>query len=241
MMRLVAAFALAAAGATPALASEPKNLIVNGGFERPALVDWFKLAPTGTTLEGWSVIGKPGDVAVVRSGFSQRGLVFGAAEGRNWLDLTGGNQHRHRRPAGDPDDPRQALSPDLQGRQRHRSRRSLRSREPGRRPDRRRARVHGAQPRRRARRDGLEELRRRLRGQDGPHQDRLHERRRAHRQRERPRSGRGARPRRVRKRRPQRAKPAAALRSRGLSWPRRPRSATPPTSRARSSRARRRG
>ncbi len=90
MMRFAAVLALALPCATQAFAAETKNLIVNGGFERPALSDWFKLYPTKTSLEGWTIIGKPGDIAVVRGGFSQRGIVFQPAEGRNWLDLTGG-------------------------------------------------------------------------------------------------------------------------------------------------------
>lgn len=67
-----------------------QNLLVNGGFEVPALPpNSPKLYAVGDAgITGWQVIGV-GDVAVLNGSFSQAGLTFSHQEGVQSLDLTG--------------------------------------------------------------------------------------------------------------------------------------------------------
>lgn len=67
------------------------NLIVNGTFEDPLLTPGtFQLFTLGSGIgagANWTVIGAPGDVAVVSTTY--HAPVFPAQEQLNWLDLTG--------------------------------------------------------------------------------------------------------------------------------------------------------
>ena len=67
------------------------NLIVNGTFEDPLLTPGtFQLFTLGSGIgagANWTVIGAPGDVAVVSTTY--QAPVFPAQEQLNWLDLTG--------------------------------------------------------------------------------------------------------------------------------------------------------
>lgn len=88
------AFALAlACGAVTALAStgaQAVNLIKNGSFETPVVpVGGFTRFFNDQTLGAWTVVGVPGDVAIVSTTFVQNGIAFKAKAGQQWLDLTG--------------------------------------------------------------------------------------------------------------------------------------------------------
>ena len=67
------------------------NLIVNGTFEDPLLTPGtFQLFTLGSGIgagANWTVIGAPGDVAVVSTTY--QAPTFPAQEQLNWLDLTG--------------------------------------------------------------------------------------------------------------------------------------------------------
>ncbi|MBI4901847.1 MAG: DUF642 domain-containing protein [Actinobacteria bacterium] len=64
--------------------------MVNGSFELPVVpVDAFTLFTSTTPLPGWQVVGASGNVAAVSTGYHQDGLRFPAADGAQWLDLTG--------------------------------------------------------------------------------------------------------------------------------------------------------
>jgi hypothetical protein len=74
--------------ATPAAASG--NLIVNGDFSSPTEpVGNYSLAPEGTSIPGWRVVGVNGDVAVMSGAYVQDGFSFDAERSAQWLDLTG--------------------------------------------------------------------------------------------------------------------------------------------------------
>lgn len=66
------------------------NLIKNGSFEKPVVVAGsYSDFSTGSTFEGWKVVGAAGDVSVVSGEFQSLGFSFPAAGGSQWLDLTG--------------------------------------------------------------------------------------------------------------------------------------------------------
>jgi Protein of unknown function (DUF642) len=70
-------------------------LLTNGDFETPIVpVGSFTLfTPPSTSITGWTVVGNPGTVAIVRGNFTQfeNGInfIFLAQSGVQWLDLTG--------------------------------------------------------------------------------------------------------------------------------------------------------
>jgi hypothetical protein len=71
--------------ASPALS----NGIKNGSFEKPAVPDRsYSTFNTGDTFKGWTVVGAPGNVAIVSGDFSYC-VALPAAKGAQWLDLTG--------------------------------------------------------------------------------------------------------------------------------------------------------
>ena len=92
-MRALLVASAVAAGllfAQPALA----NLIIDPGFETPAVpAGSFSLFNTGTTFSSWTVVGAPGQVAIVSGSFQQNGFNFVPAGGAQWLDLTGFNSN----------------------------------------------------------------------------------------------------------------------------------------------------
>lgn len=67
------------------------NIVANGDFELPLLPDTSpQLYGVGADIGGWLVIGPPGaDVAVLNGPYTQFGLTFSHASGRQSLDLTG--------------------------------------------------------------------------------------------------------------------------------------------------------
>ena len=91
---LVAVVLTSVAAAAPlALSAAPPNLILNGGFERPVVASGsYKVFSTGQHFLGWKVVGKPGNVAPISGAFTENGFTFGAAAGKQWLDLTGLNR-----------------------------------------------------------------------------------------------------------------------------------------------------
>lgn len=93
MSRRFAMFARAAAltaFAATALSAQAANLIKDGGFETPLVpVGGFTRFETGAVFGPWTVVGVPGDVAIVSTTFAQNGIAFKAKAGQQWLDLTG--------------------------------------------------------------------------------------------------------------------------------------------------------
>ncbi|MDQ2744370.1 MAG: hypothetical protein M3Z66_19040, partial [Chloroflexota bacterium] len=66
------------------------NLVRDGSFESPIVPSGgYSVFSTGQTSTAWSVVGAPGNVAVVSGKFTQNGFSFPAAVGAQWLDLTG--------------------------------------------------------------------------------------------------------------------------------------------------------
>jgi archaellum component FlaG (FlaF/FlaG flagellin family) len=67
------------------------NLIKDGSFETPKVpVASYELFATGDTFgKYWTVVGDPGNVAVISTTFESFGFTFDAHSGEQWLDLTG--------------------------------------------------------------------------------------------------------------------------------------------------------
>ena len=86
---LARAAALAAFAAT-AMSAHAANLIKDGSFETPLVpVGGFTKFVTGEVFGPWTVVGVPGDVAIVSTTFVQNGIAFKAKAGKQWLDMTG--------------------------------------------------------------------------------------------------------------------------------------------------------
>lgn len=91
---LIAPLALLASLGSPP-PCQAANLLKNGGFETPLVpVGGFTGFATGQDLSKWTVVGEPGNVAVVSGSFVQSGISFIAKAGTQWLDLTGNNSNR---------------------------------------------------------------------------------------------------------------------------------------------------
>ena len=68
----------------------PDPVVENGSFELPVVtVGGFTLFTLTTPLPGWQVVGAPGNVGVCSGSYAQGGLRFPAADGAQWMDLTG--------------------------------------------------------------------------------------------------------------------------------------------------------
>jgi hypothetical protein len=66
------------------------NLVVNGGFEDPAVREGgYVTYQPGQSFTGWQVIGPSGGVSPISGGYAHSGVRFVAREGKQWLDLTG--------------------------------------------------------------------------------------------------------------------------------------------------------
>lgn len=79
-----------AATPTTTAPSAPDPIVDNGSFELPVVtVGNVTLFTSTTPLPGWQVVGAPGNVGVVSASYGQGGLRFPAAEGAQWMDLTG--------------------------------------------------------------------------------------------------------------------------------------------------------
>ena len=73
-----------------AMSAHATNLIKDGGFETPIVpAGGFTKFITGEVFGPWTVVGVPGDVAIVSTTFVQNGIAFKARAGKQWLDLTG--------------------------------------------------------------------------------------------------------------------------------------------------------
>ena len=73
-----------------AMSAHATNLIKDGGFETPiAPAGGFTKFITGEVFGPWTVVGVPGDVAIVSTTFVQNGIAFKAKAGKQWLDMTG--------------------------------------------------------------------------------------------------------------------------------------------------------
>lgn len=92
-MRINLKIILALAAGAGVIAGPPAaaNLIINGGFESPAVPEnGFTIFNTGASFTGWTVVGSAGSaVGIVDDGFVQDGIAFVSQEGEQWLDLTG--------------------------------------------------------------------------------------------------------------------------------------------------------
>lgn len=72
------------------MAHAAPNMISNGGFEDPVVpTGSFTIFETDATFPSWTVMGAPGNVAVVNTKYKQGGFKFKALAGKQWLDLTG--------------------------------------------------------------------------------------------------------------------------------------------------------
>jgi len=70
--------------------SAPDPIVDNGSFELPVVtVGGFTLFTSTTPLPGWQVVGAAGNVGVCSASYGQGGLRFPAADGAQWMDLTG--------------------------------------------------------------------------------------------------------------------------------------------------------
>jgi hypothetical protein len=86
-LRPLATAALAIVAALPA--SARNNLVKNGSFEQPVVGDGsYQTFNAGDSFPGWTVVGAPGNVAIVSGDFSYC-VPLPAAKGKQWLDLTG--------------------------------------------------------------------------------------------------------------------------------------------------------
>ena len=71
------------------------NLIVDGSFEKPKVTSGSYVTYSNhQKIMKWSVVGKPGNVAVVSDTFQFDGYTFSAACGHQSLDLTGTTNSR---------------------------------------------------------------------------------------------------------------------------------------------------
>src|SRR4051812_46522294 len=65
------------------------NLAKDGSFEKPVVPDGsYQLFNTGDTFKNWTVVGDPGNVAIVSGDFSYC-VPLPAAKGAQFVDLTG--------------------------------------------------------------------------------------------------------------------------------------------------------
>ena len=84
--RLLIAASLVCALASPAAAAP---LVQNGSFEQPVVPDaTYQLFNTGDSFKGWTVVGDPGNVAIVSGDFFYC-VPLPAKKGKQFLDLTG--------------------------------------------------------------------------------------------------------------------------------------------------------
>jgi hypothetical protein len=71
------------------------NLIADGSFETPKVPSGsYTTYGKGQKFSGWSVVGKPGNIAVVSDKFVYGGYTFPAACGHQLVDLTGTSDSR---------------------------------------------------------------------------------------------------------------------------------------------------
>jgi hypothetical protein len=91
MLRTFLALVLGIASPIVGVSQQPENLILNGGFETPAVVNnnSYELARVGWGFDGWTVVGPRGAVALMGGGFGTAGVTFPPHSGKQWVDLTG--------------------------------------------------------------------------------------------------------------------------------------------------------
>src|SRR5215210_6217282 len=79
------AAALVRAAAFLAPLSLSAQVVTNGGFETPTVaVGSYTLFSTGSSFTGWSVVGAPGNVAIVSGALNIGSLSFPAHGGAQW-------------------------------------------------------------------------------------------------------------------------------------------------------------
>jgi hypothetical protein len=84
---LVVGGALLGTAAVPAVAA---SLVKNGSFETPVVPDGgYTTYGTGSSFTGWTVVGDPGNVAIVSGDLMYCGHRFAAKKGKQLFDLTG--------------------------------------------------------------------------------------------------------------------------------------------------------
>src|SRR5437868_10583689 len=75
---------------TAAVQADAANLVKNGSFETPIVPDGgYTTYNTGDSFTGWTVVGDPGNVAVVSGDLMYCGHQFTAKKGKQLFDLTG--------------------------------------------------------------------------------------------------------------------------------------------------------
>lgn len=85
----VSASGFAAAIAIASTAANAGSRFGNGSFEKPVVDDGgYQTISAGTQFKGWTVVGT-GNIAIVSGNYHVSGLIFPAAKGEQWLDLTG--------------------------------------------------------------------------------------------------------------------------------------------------------
>ena len=71
-------------------ASAAANLIVDGSFERPVVPSGtYQGFNTGDRFRGWTVVGDPGNIAIVNEDFTYCSHTFLTKAGKQFVDLTG--------------------------------------------------------------------------------------------------------------------------------------------------------
>ncbi|HTQ03837.1 MAG TPA: DUF642 domain-containing protein [Polyangiaceae bacterium] len=69
---------------------EQRSLLVNCSFESPVVpAGGYELFATGSSFEGWTVVGETGNVAPLSGGYVSDGITWPPEDGNQTLDLTG--------------------------------------------------------------------------------------------------------------------------------------------------------
>ena len=91
MMPYSSHFVVAAAFASMAmLPARAGNLVKDASFEKPVVPDGtYQSFSTGDSFKNWTVVGEPGNVAIVNQDFTYCAHTFPARKGVQFVDLTG--------------------------------------------------------------------------------------------------------------------------------------------------------
>jgi len=90
MMPYSSHFVVAAAFASMAmLPARAGNLVKDASFEKPVVPDGtYQSFSTGDSFKNWTVVGEPGNVAIVNQDFTYCAHTFPAKKGVQFVDLT---------------------------------------------------------------------------------------------------------------------------------------------------------
>jgi hypothetical protein len=70
--------------------SHAGSLIKNGSFEKPVVPDGsYETFGVGDSFKNWTVVGEPGNIAIVNEDFTYCAHTFPARKGAQFVDLTG--------------------------------------------------------------------------------------------------------------------------------------------------------